>query len=115
MDDDLKNYNAGDFFELQEEKQEKFEIIKNAIKNENAKNITKVNLKNPKVYITFENRIVLEIDDISKTQYLINLSKIMLKKFIGSFEKGKLIYLKSKKSMHFIPSNIATNQDDSEN
>lgn len=100
-----KTYGIGEFFKLDEEKQEQFEIIKSAITNENIHNITKICLNKDKIYIIFEDRVTLEIDDVSKTQYLLNLSKIMLKNFIGSLEKGRLVYLNSKKSMHFIPVN----------
>ena len=54
-------------------------------------------------HITSENRIVLEIKDISKTDYLIKMSKEAMKKIIGRNEKGNLTYIKSKKTLHFIP------------
>ena len=93
----------GSTFELPEEEEKKFKIIKDAINSENINNITKVEINKNKTYITFEDRITLEIEDIEKTNYLIGISKNIVEKIAGKYEKGRIIYLKSKKSIHLIP------------
>lgn len=97
------NFNAGDFFEISKEEEEKLKSLKEIIKNEKIKNITKIKLKDETTKITFENRITLEIEDFSKAAYLIKFSLKILKNSIGSLDKGKLVYLESNKSLHFIP------------
>ena len=101
-----KNFNecnVGDFLQLDENTEQSLNVIKDAINLENAKNITKIKLDNSLILIIFENRVVLEITDISEVQYLLRISLKILKSLIGPSEKGKIIYLKSKKSIHFIP------------
>ncbi len=97
---DLK---IGSTFKLPEEEEKKFNIIKDAIKSEDIDNITKVEINKDKTYITFENRIIVEIEEIEKTNYLLNVSKYIIKNIAGKYEKSKIIYLKSKKSIHLIP------------
>lgn len=99
---DLK---VGSIFKLPEEEEKKFKIIKDAINSENVNNITKVEINKDKTYITFEDRVTLEIEEIEKANYLISITKNILEdiNIIGKYQKGKIIYLKSKKSIHFIP------------
>lgn len=100
--DDLK---IGSVFKLPEEEEKKFIIIRDAINSENVDNITKVEINKDKTYITFEDRVTLEIEEIEKANYLIGITKNILEdiNIIGKYQKGKIIYLKSKKSIHFIP------------
>lgn len=100
---DLNKFKEGEFFKLPEKEEQKLKIIQNTIETEQIKNITKIEIDANTTYITFENRITLEIKDISKTDYLIKMSKETMKKIIGRNEKGNLIYIKSKKTLHFIP------------
>ena len=93
----------GKTFELPEEEEKKFKVIKDAINSENIDNITKVEINKDKIYITFEDRITLEIEEIEKTNYLLSVSKNIIEKIAGKYEKGKIVYLKSKKSIHLIP------------
>lgn len=99
----FNNLEIGSTFELSEEEEKKFKIIKDTINSEDIDNITKVEINKDKIYITFEDRITLEIEDIEKANYLMGISKNIVEKIAGKYEKGKIIYLKSKKSIHLIP------------
>ncbi len=100
----FNDYALGDFLELEENLDKNFKIIQDAIYAENAQNVTKIEINNNMAFINFEDRVTLEIEDINDAQYLINVSLKILKNLLGPFEKGKIIYVKSKKSIHFVPS-----------
>lgn len=106
-DENFENLKTGETFKLKKEQEQKFKIIKDAVESENATNITKINIKQNLTEITFENRVVLLIENLEQTKYLLNLSLTILKNVIGKQEKGKLIYLKAKKAMHFVPAKIS--------
>lgn len=99
----ISNFNLGDFFKLEEEEEKKLKDLKNIIEEEKIKNITEIDLENKTTKVTFENRVTLEIEDFSKAAYLINLSLKILKESISTLEEGKIVYLNSNKSLHFIP------------
>lgn len=105
--ENFENLKTGETFKLKQDKEQKFKIVKEAIESEKAKNITKVNIKQNQIEIVFENRIMLIIENLEQTKYLLNLSLAILKSVVGKHEKGKLIYLKNKKAMHFIPEKIS--------
>lgn len=99
----ISNLKSGDFFEISKEEEEKLKSLREIIKNEKIKNITKIKLEDETANITFEDRVTLEMEDFSKASYLIKFSLKVLKKSIGPLEEGKLVYLNSNKSLHFIP------------
>ena len=97
-------HKKGSFLKLPDKENEKLNIIKDAIRNQKNRNITDIEIRtNNTAQITFENRITINIDDISKTEYLLNLCNEMLKKHIGANEKGRIIYIESKKRINFVP------------
>ncbi len=100
----FNNQKKGSFLKLPNNENENLNIIKNAIKTKEISNITNVEIRtNNTVQITFEDRITFNIDDISKTEYLLSLCNEMLKKHIGANEKGRIIYIESKKRINFVP------------
>ena len=105
---DIKNiscdkYKTGDLLKLSQKDEKNLNTILNAIKSTNTNNITNIKItKTEKAYITFQDRITLEIENISKTSYFLNLCKQIFK-FIGENQKGKIVYIKDKKTIHFIP------------
>ena len=101
--ENFDRFKNGDFFEIDEKSKKKFEIIKDSIEREKIKNITQIKIEKDKSYIIFEDRVSLEIEEIKKTDFLLNLSKKILKNIVGPYEKGKIIYIKSKRATHFIP------------
>ena len=107
VESNISNLKSGDFFEISNEEEEKLKVLKEIIEKEKIKNITKIKLTDETTYVTFEDRVTLEIEDFSKTAYLINFSLKVLKNSIGSLEEGRIIYLKSNNSLHFIPSRKA--------
>ena len=98
----FNEYNVGDFLKLEENMEKNLQAVKEAIELEHAKNITKIKMDSSLILIIFENRVVLEINNPADIQYLLSISLKIIKNLIGPFEKGKIIYLKSKKAIHFI-------------
>lgn len=69
------------------------------------KDISMVAFDESGLYITYQNRIVIEISDMSKVDYIINMSMNIIDNYIGINEHGRIFLDDSNQSIHFLPEN----------
>lgn len=55
------------------------------------------------VKIHYQDRITIEVQDTSESSYIINAAKSILTNNISSGSKGRIFYVESTKSIHFLP------------
>lgn len=95
---------VGDYIELTDQSQkDKLTLVTADVEQVGLTDITGIALTQEGVDLRYQNRITIEIDDMSQTEYILNASKVILDSYIGSEEKGKLFYVDSNQSIHFLP------------
>ena len=66
--------------------------------------ITSIDISNPlQTDITYQNRIVIQIQSSDDMEYLLQAAKKIIQEDIGVSETGRIFYVQSTQSIHFLP------------
>ena len=66
--------------------------------------ITYIDISNPlQTDITYQNRIVIQIQSSDDMEYLLQAAKKIIQEDIGVSETGRIFYVQSTQSIHFLP------------
>lgn len=94
----------GDFLKIAQQEQQILNSIQNALKNSNLNNITKIEIKpNLEIIITYNDKIEIEIDNISKIDKITSMATTIINQYVGANEEGTIKFFERDKTMHFIP------------
>lgn len=104
--DVFEDCQKGQYLELPQEDKTKINTLINKVDSIDCKDITRIAFDESKIYVTYQNRIVIEIPEISKANYMIDMSMKIIDDYIGINEHGKIFLDNSSQSVHFLPENI---------
>ncbi len=99
----FENCQKGQYIELEKEDEIKINSIIAKLDSVGFKDINMISFDESSVYITYQNRIVIEISDMSKLDYIINMSRSIIDSYIGINEHGRIFLDNSNQSIHFLP------------
>lgn len=101
--DFFEDCHKGQYIELPQEDKTKINKLINKLDSVGCKDINRIVFEESKIYVTYQNRIVIEIPDISKTNYMIDMSMNIINDYIGLNERGKIFLDNFGQSVHFLP------------
>lgn len=101
--DFFEDCQKGQYIDLPQEDKTKISSLINKLDSVGCKDISRMAFDESKIYLTYQNRIVIEIPDISKADYMIDMSMNILDNYIGINECGRIFLDISSKSVHFLP------------
>lgn len=101
--DFFENCQKGQYIELPQEDRTKINTLINKLDSVGCKGINRIAFDESEIYVTYQNRIVIEIPDISKTDYMIDMSMNIIDDYIGINERGKIFLDNFNQSVHFLP------------
>ena len=100
---ELKKYQKGEYFQISKEDKAKVDNLINIIDNVGLKDVSKIELCESGAYVTYQNRVIIEISDISNAQYMLQMAANILDEYIGLNENGRIFLDYSTHSIHFLP------------
>lgn len=100
---ETKNLKQGDTIDLKETNAKEIENIYNVAKKSGIGNITGIEFKAGGVNILYENRITIQVEDLSRLEYELKGASEIIQKYVGTQEQGTIIYQESDKRFHFMP------------
>lgn len=101
--DCLEDSIKGQYIELNDEDIVRTNSLIEKLDSVGFKDVNMVAFDESGVHITYQNRIVIEIPDMSKVDYIINMSMNIIDNYIGINERGRIFLDDSNKSIHFLP------------
>ncbi len=101
--DQLGDYKKGDYLQFSKDEKQKIDSIISGIENAQLKDITKISITKDKIEITYQNRILIEINNMSKIEYILMASAKIIDEYIGVNESGKILFDEVNQSIHFLP------------
>ncbi len=94
----------GDFLKIAQQEQQILNPVQTALKNSGLNNITKIEIKpNLEIIITYNDKIEIEIDSISKIDKITSMAATIINQYVGANEEGTIKFFEHDKTMHFIP------------
>ena len=101
--EDPQNYQKGEYFQISKENKTKIDNLISIIDNVGLKDVSEIELSENGAYVTYQNRVIIEISDISNAQYMLKMAANILDEYIGINENGRIFLDFSTKSVHFLP------------
>lgn len=98
--DDCKK---GQYIELNQDDNIKINSLIEKLDSVGFKDVNMIVFDEAGLYITYQNRIVIEIADMSKVDYILNMSINILDNYVGINEHGRIFLDNSNQSIHFLP------------
>lgn len=87
-----------------EERMKLLDRLQTELSSAGFTDITQIDLTDTaNLKIRYEDRITIEIQDASESSYIINAAKSILTNNISSGSKGRIFYVESTRSIHFLP------------
>lgn len=101
---DIQNPVQGNFITQQNQQElEKFKMLQTQMQETGLTDITGIELTENGANVTYQDRIVIEIDNWDNASYILQASKKILDLYIGAQETGKIIFEPGDQSIHFVP------------
>lgn len=101
--DFFEDCQKGQYIKLNQEDSIKINSLVEKLDAVGFKDVNMIVFDEAGVYITYQNRIVIEIVDLSKVDYILNMSINILDNYIGINEHGRIFLDNSNQSIHFLP------------
>ena len=99
------NYQKGEYFQISKENKTKIDNLISIIDKIGLKDVSGIELLENGAYVTYQNRVIIEILDISNAEYMLKMAANILNEYIGINENGKIFLDFSTQAVHFLPEN----------
>ena len=103
--EDPQNHQKGEYFQISKENKTKIDNLISIIDNVGLKDVSEIELSENRAYVTYQNRVIIDIFDISNAQYMLKMAANILNEYIGINEKGRIFLDFSTQYVHFLPEN----------
>ena len=100
-----QNYQKGEYFQISKENKTKIDNLISTIDNVGLKDVSEIELSENGAHVTYQNRVIIDIFDMSNAQYMLKMAASILDEYIGMNENGRIFLDFSTQSVHFLPEN----------